>query len=63
MAPLPLLLPQALFAKAAAGAKLEPLIKEHVKLLKAVAQVGGACPARLPCLPVDCLQIEQLDFA
>ena len=53
----PALLPQALFAKAAAGAKLEPLIKEHSKLLKVVAAVSGARPLALTwpgqsrCLP------------
>ena len=52
--PLPLIppLPQALFAKAAPGAKLEPLIKEHTKLLKVVAQVS-ALQGRLP-LPCHC---------
>jgi hypothetical protein len=52
--PLPLLPPppQALFAKAAPGAKLEPLIKEHTKLLKVVAQVS-ALQGRLP-LPYHC---------
>ena len=34
---------QALFAKAAAGAKLEPLIREHTKLLKVAGPVSGLC--------------------
>ena len=47
---------QALFAKAAAGAKLTPLVVERKKYLKAVAAVsfgGHACIARRPA--ANCL--------